>query len=399
MMMPRKLTVAFSIIFAPLAVAAVASSALAESFSIDGKALNTNNQFRRIDGQPRMSIYKYNADDLDQKFERLRGTRGGTLLKHRSTGKCLNAHYLRGGAEINVWNCDVNDPDQNFNLIHLGNQVHLIQRSGTNLCVDSPTRQDMGKLHLWTCNSNNPNQRWLSISQPINPPPRRIPQTPNITIRSQISNEKFEVVLAAIRPGNPYGDASGLFGHVWLTLVHRWDIDLVTYSNNIEVRRVRQSTGNVKYDTISALGKDYPVPQPNSTEEKKWSSWWIHSGASRIEKSGSEVGGSGKRGASVLLSKTRLISYRRREVSRDNYYKYLPRSEGGQGATAGDCNKYEPWPDNDPKTCNCSTFAVRIYRDITGSKDFDGISILNLSAPLWIAQRIDFLHGWQDWLR
>lgn len=147
-----------------LAMAGLASGAQAtETFSLNGnKALNTNNNFRRIDGQPRMSIWQHNRNDPDQQFDRLPGRNGAVLLRHRSTGKCLNAHRLFNGAEINVWNCNANDPDQNFNLIGLGNQEFLIQRAGTNLCVDSPTRTDGGRVHLWTCDRNNSNQRFKS---------------------------------------------------------------------------------------------------------------------------------------------------------------------------------------------------------------------------------------------
>jgi hypothetical protein len=94
------------------------------------------------------------------------GNRGGTLLKHRSTGKCLNAHYVSGGAEINVWPCDANDPDQNWNLDSVSNGRILIKRTGTNLCVDTPTRDNAGKVILWGCDGNNPNQRWLSSAVP-----------------------------------------------------------------------------------------------------------------------------------------------------------------------------------------------------------------------------------------
>jgi len=143
----------------------------AETFSVqEGKALNTNWNFRRIDGTPRISIWQRNDGDRDQQFDRLGGNLGGTLLKHVSTGLCLNAHYLWNGAEINLWNCNGNDPDQNFDLVDVGNNFNLIRRRGTNLCVDTPTRNDAGKVHLWQCDANNGNQRWRS-SNNITPPP------------------------------------------------------------------------------------------------------------------------------------------------------------------------------------------------------------------------------------
>jgi hypothetical protein len=147
-----------------------------ETFSVDNgsnprMALNTNNGFRTIDGNPRMSLWQRNNADPDQQFNRLPGNRGGTLLQHRTTGKCLNAYRVWNGAEINVWNCDPNDPDQNFNIVNIGGGYNLIKRANTNFCVDSPTRDNLGKIHLWDCNSGNPNQRWLSSGYVAPPPP------------------------------------------------------------------------------------------------------------------------------------------------------------------------------------------------------------------------------------
>jgi hypothetical protein len=148
-----------------------ASSSNAENFVVDGnKALNTNNSFVKLDGQPRMAIWDFNPNDNDQQFDRIQGGRGGTLLKHRSTGKCLNVHYLSNGGLVNTWPCNAGDPDQNFNITALGGGYSQIQRTGTNLCLDSPTRDQGGKVHVWQC-VNNANQRWKNSSVIVNPPP------------------------------------------------------------------------------------------------------------------------------------------------------------------------------------------------------------------------------------
>ncbi len=181
-----KILAVSSAAFATLVMGAVVAQA--ETFSVDNVALNTNNNFRLIDGNPRMSIWSRNDNDSDQQFDRLAGNRGGTLLKHRSTGKCLNAHYLSEGAEINVWSCDGNDPDQNWNLINVSNGRMLLQRTGTNLCIDTPTRDNGGKVHLWTCDSNNGNQRWISSTNPPPPPP---PNGSNIIVKASTSNLNF----------------------------------------------------------------------------------------------------------------------------------------------------------------------------------------------------------------
>ncbi|AFW94904.1 ricin B lectin domain-containing protein [Anabaena sp. 90] len=149
------------------------AAALAENFVVDGsnKALNTNNNFRKVDGNPVMSLWEFSSTDRDQQFDRISGNRGGTLLRHGSTGKCLNSHYLTNGGVVNTWPCDANDPDQNFNIISLGNGLSQIQRTGTNLCVDSPTRDNGGKIHVWQCDRNSPNQRFRNGTVTPPPPP------------------------------------------------------------------------------------------------------------------------------------------------------------------------------------------------------------------------------------
>jgi hypothetical protein len=156
-----------AIAIASVSIAFTAQAArAAETFQVNGGyALNTNNSFRLIDGTPRMSLYQHNINDPDQQFDRLSGSSSNSiLLRHGSTGKCLNAHYLSNNAEMNVWNCNASDPDQNWNLVNLPSGEFLIRRNGTNFCVDSPTRTNTGRIHLITCDANNANQRWKSTT-------------------------------------------------------------------------------------------------------------------------------------------------------------------------------------------------------------------------------------------
>ena len=156
-----------AIAIASVSIAFTAQAArAAETFQVNGGyELNTNNSFRLIDGTPRMSLYQHNINDPDQQFDRLSGSSSNSiLLRHGSTGKCLNAHYLSNNAEMNVWNCNASDPDQNWNLVNLPSGEFLIRRNGTNFCVDSPTRTNTGRIHLITCDANNANQRWRSTT-------------------------------------------------------------------------------------------------------------------------------------------------------------------------------------------------------------------------------------------
>jgi hypothetical protein len=162
-----------------------ASPVFADSFVVDGnKALNTNNSFSKIYGQPRMSVWDFNPNDPDQQFtidpnSKLPGSR----LIHRSTGKCLNAYLPKNGSDVNVWGCSETDPDQRFDIKSVGNGYFQIQRRGTTLCLDNPVpRANGGRVILWECDRSNTNvnQRWKNSSVIVNPPP---PPT---------TNQKFE---------------------------------------------------------------------------------------------------------------------------------------------------------------------------------------------------------------
>ena len=168
-------TIATSII-----VASSNASVSAETFVLNGnKALNTNRNFRLIDGHPRLSIWDHSINDADQNFDRRTGKKEGVLLVHRSTGKCLNAYRRFNGAEVNVYPCAPNadDPDQNFNIESLSNGEVQIRVSNTNLCIDSPTRDNGGKATVWQC-VGNANQRFrINGSSTIQPP--QPPQPPS----------------------------------------------------------------------------------------------------------------------------------------------------------------------------------------------------------------------------
>jgi Ricin-type beta-trefoil lectin domain len=154
-------------------------AAMAETFSIDGMALNTNSRFPLKDGHPIMSTWPLNPNDNDQQFDR----QNNNLLQHRSTGKCLNAYQPAAGSIANVYPCNPSDGDQKFSFIPAGNNTTLIQRIGTNLCLDMPNRNASIRMTLSTCSSSNPNQRFVSNAGVTtnNPPPQA--SNPDVSIR------------------------------------------------------------------------------------------------------------------------------------------------------------------------------------------------------------------------
>jgi hypothetical protein len=153
-----------------VSIVSIMPAAIAETFSIGGTSLNTNNQFPLKDGHPIVSTWPLSLTDNDQQFDRLPGNQ----LKHRSTGKCLNAYKPTIGSIVNVYPCNANDADQKFNIISVGNNTNQIQRAGTNLCLDMPNRSPNRFISLQICNSGNANQRFESeISIPEVVPARQ----------------------------------------------------------------------------------------------------------------------------------------------------------------------------------------------------------------------------------
>ena len=146
-----------------------------------GLALNTNNNFRRVYGQPRMSISRYNINDRDQQFQSSPVNSGDYVyygIKHRSTGKCLNVYNPRfeNGAEVNVWPCDPNDEDQMFSRSPFQGDTYQVKvrrpnnapRNSPAFCLDSPSRNRYGRIHVWEClpegHPNIGNQLWTSTT-------------------------------------------------------------------------------------------------------------------------------------------------------------------------------------------------------------------------------------------
>ncbi|HEY9880534.1 MAG TPA: peptidoglycan DD-metalloendopeptidase family protein [Leptolyngbyaceae cyanobacterium] len=225
-----------------------------ETFSVNGgMALNTNNNFRRIDGQPRMGIWQHNVSDPDQQFQRLRQPDGTFLLKHRSTGKCLNAYRRFVGAEVNVWDCNSNDSDQKFVLTSLSSSVWQIKRSGTNLCVDSPTRQNGGIIHLQDCNANNGNQRWQSSLQTppvqsgnlnIRPSQQYFRGTNLRTINGYRLSFQSDGNLVLYTPSNSAIWATGTVGNSAGKLAIQSDGNIVLYDNSNRPMWATNTAGN-----------------------------------------------------------------------------------------------------------------------------------------------------------
>jgi Ricin-type beta-trefoil lectin domain len=186
-----------AVCFALSFIVTMIPSAMAETFSIDGMALNTNSRFPLKDGHPIMSIWALNPNDNDQQFDR----RNGNLLQHRSTGKCLNTYKPSVGSIVNVWPCNANDGDQKFSIVSAGNNKMLIKKDGTSLCLDMPNRSANTRMTLSGCNSGNANQQFVSNAGTTtnNPPPQL--SNPDISIRLSFNGNFTAAQRTAIQKG------------------------------------------------------------------------------------------------------------------------------------------------------------------------------------------------------
>jgi hypothetical protein len=150
-----------------------------------GVSLNTNYNYRRIYGEPRMSVYATNPNDGDQQFDRIAGN-AGWMLKHRGTGKCLNAYSKYSGAEPFVWACNPADMDQNWEMLDKGNGYVLYRLKNTGMCLTADTpvgNSSIVALRDCAYNGANGTQDWIGSLNP-NSPVYSAPAQPPLLIRT-----------------------------------------------------------------------------------------------------------------------------------------------------------------------------------------------------------------------
>jgi hypothetical protein len=203
------------------------TQAKAENFTLSGgMSLNTNNAFAPVDGSPRLSLYAQNNSDPDQIFERITGNKGGTLLKNKTTGKCINAHYPTNNGKVNVWTCDSNDIDQNFDLLDQGNNIFVLRRTGTNTCINSPQHYNNGQVFMWDCNTSDPDQRFTRtglILFSLATPQSVIVGSDGTLLSSAYLKVEYEIFIIAKQVGD--GNIARIFnnsldvGHVTIAIV------------------------------------------------------------------------------------------------------------------------------------------------------------------------------------
>jgi hypothetical protein len=294
-----------------------------------------------------------------------------------------------------------------------------IRKVGTNFCLNAPYHVANGEINVWNCDGNDQDQRFLVGNVRSQPSP--------ITSQYEVVNDSYEVVLNSIRPAvflrSPepqflQSDESGSWGHAWVTLVKKFDIDTVSYQNGSVVGRTRFSSGLLNYTTVSASGYGLPLPEYNNSFHRKLSSWYFPARNGRVQKTSGEVGT--LLPGATRFSSDRLISYFPASISKDQYLKYMPKNEGGLGSTAGICDTYALIPDTNPKSCSCGVFATRLFHDSANTSLISGFEFIgtksyifnpfnqswitvpvgiNTVTPTGISKEIDRQNGYSDWNR
>jgi hypothetical protein len=218
-----------------------------------GVSLNTNYNYRRIYGEPRMSVYATNPNDGDQQFDRIQGN-AGWMLKHRGTGKCLNAYSKYSGAEPFVWPCNPADMDQNWEMLDKGNGYVLYRLKNTGMCLTlEPPVGNSSIVALRDCayNGANGTQDWIGSLNPNSPVYSGTPisanppgTTPLPTTQQVVSNTTplYEYWIVSRK--------TNTWGGIWSPLNYQE----VGHSFNALIKKEQE---NVKVYTGGALTQNY----------------------------------------------------------------------------------------------------------------------------------------------
>jgi hypothetical protein len=217
-----------------------------------GVSLNTNYNYRRIYGEPRMSVYATNPNDGDQQFDRIQGN-AGWMLKHRGTGKCLNAYSKYSGAEPFVWACNPADMDQNWDMLDKGNGYVLYRLKNTGLCLTADTpvgNSSFVALRDCAYNGANGTQDWIGSLNPNSPVYSG--NANNYTTRDVQVTPLYEYWVVARRPAGLWEIFTQTdVGHAFNALVRKNQKVVQTLNNGVVVSTsgVQDSGGWYRYHT------------------------------------------------------------------------------------------------------------------------------------------------------
>jgi hypothetical protein len=247
-----RISVALSALVA-LTVGAKATIA-AEVFALDdGLALNTNNNYVKIDGFPKISLWPKSLNDNDQQFDRIGASRG-QLFKQKSTGLCLNAARKYSLGQVNTWPCNPNDQDQQFEVVYAGQAFNLIRLVGTNWCINAPYHAPQANITLFQCNTGDRDQRFIIQSTPL----------PDSYTTREVYNSKYYAMLIS---GVGSSSSPGFLGHTWASVFTFNGRQTLYYKNGVFYKAdpIVYSQGDIT--TLTAWSKYNDVPKTNGSED------------------------------------------------------------------------------------------------------------------------------------
>jgi hypothetical protein len=181
------------------------------------------------------------------------------MLKHRGTGKCLNAYSKYSGAEPFVWACNPADMDQNWEMLDKGNGYVLYRLKNTGMCLTADTpvgNSSIVALRDCAYNGANGTQDWIGSLNPNSPvyggtpisanPPGTtpLPTTQQVVTNADPLNEVW-IVARKRSVYNPLLSAVNKdVGHAFIAVIRKDQENVKIYTNGALTQNTNRDKGS-----------------------------------------------------------------------------------------------------------------------------------------------------------
>ena len=188
----------------------------ADTYSINGSALNVNPYIRLYDTKPEVINWALDSNDPDQHFDKLPTSvnNGAVMLRSRGimskNGKsaCLNGNY-RENTRANAWDsCDARAPAMAWYIVPK-NGGNLLRNHKFGLCLQMQNASNYGFNTMQPCNENNLNQKWSVNASTIIIPPSNAVQRAKAWVDQRIPYSQVKSFQGYRQ------DCSGLVSMAW----------------------------------------------------------------------------------------------------------------------------------------------------------------------------------------
>jgi Ricin-type beta-trefoil lectin domain len=279
-----------------------------------GQALNTNNNFQRINnGGPRLSTWALNHNDPDQRigFVGNGNHSDGSfkfMLVQQSTGLCLNVLNPAPNVRVNTYTCNRNDPEQQWKLNVLrdyGNGALdvTVQVSNTNLCLDNYDRLNGSVVQVHYCNTANSNHVWrmdkvseyiptIAGGVPVSTPKPPVVINTNLSGGQIYTPKGFSLNTNFGFPRFPNADSGAVQMKTWLSDINdpdqRFSISQLS-TGSVMIKHLKT---NYCLDSTNNLSNNQPVivwQCDVNNSNQQWDIVTLGNGFKQIRRKGSSV--------------------------------------------------------------------------------------------------------------